>query len=74
MAQLSVFYRRNGSNRDQSIITIMEAFAGKWWASGMEIDTRIRDMAFDLPDDRIDEAKAAIKAVDGFALSRADVI
>ena len=77
MESLSVYYRKGDltmaefEHPDDAIHAIMQPFGARRWASGYEHGTNIRDMAFDVPSDKIDDARMELKN-HGWALSRAD--
>ena len=50
--QIKVTYRGGEVNLelDKRIKEALEAIGAKWYASGMEIDTGIRDICFDVDD------------------------
>ncbi len=76
-SNLSVYYRKGDvtmaelEHPDASIHAIMQSFEAHRWASGYEYGTGIRDMAFDVPSDKINDARVKLKN-HGWALSRAD--
>ena len=66
MESISVYYRKGDftmadfDHPDDAIHDIMQPFGAKRWASGYEFGTNIRDLAFDVPSDKIDDARVEL--------------